>query len=263
MTHRRPSGRRRPRPPARVARDGPHIRLGLAWAALTMVATIAGPVVLSLVLSPVAAVAAAQAARSWRRSQRRVPWRVAAGGAGAVAFSSAFGLAGVVATVSAVAVLLASLLVVGPSAAPSSRHRFAPLFGGLIAVVFGLAGAAPVLLRGEGLIPAFVLLGFVHVYDASAYVVGSGANAPWEGPVAGVASIAAVTLAVAAVLSPPFRGASPWLLGFLAAALTPLGPIAAAELVGDGRARVPALRRLDGLLVVAPIWALVAALVLD
>lgn len=249
-------------PAVPIVQAGPHIRLGLAWSALTMAAVLVGPVLLALVLAPVAAAAAAQAARSWR-GQRRAAWQAAAGGAGMVVCTAAFGVVGVIAGVTVVIVVLALAHFLGPAAEPIARHRADPLLTGLIAVACGLAGAAPVLLRSDGLIPAFVLLSFVHVYDASAYIVGSGARATWEGPAAGVASIAAVTLAIAAVLSPPFRGASPWLFGLLAALLLPLGPLVAAELTGDRRARVPALRRLDALLVAGPIWALAAALVLD
>ncbi|MDP9403563.1 MAG: phosphatidate cytidylyltransferase [Actinomycetota bacterium] len=246
-----------------MTREGPHIRLGLAWAATTVVAAAVGPVVLALVLTPVAALAAAQAARSWRRRRRPAAWPVSAGGAGLIVIASAFGLVGVIGAVLVIVDLLVLAEALLLSAAKRPRRRADPLLTALIAAGFGLAGAAPVLLRSEGLVPAFVLLSFVHVYDASAYIVGSGAAAAWEGSVAGVASIAAVTLAVAAVLSPPFRGASPWLFGLLAAALTPMGPLAASELLGDRGARVPALRRLDSLLVVGPVWALAAAVALD
>ncbi|MEO7837036.1 MAG: hypothetical protein ABIS21_05290, partial [Acidimicrobiales bacterium] len=256
------SGSQAPKPPRAFPEGtGPHIRLGLVWVATTMVAVLAGPVPLALILAPVAAVAAAQAARSWRHHRRQVAWRVSGGGAGLVVIASALGVAGVVATVLVIEVLVALALVL--SERPRHQRRTAPLLTGLIAIGVGLAGASPVLLRRDGLIPALVLLSFVHVYDASVYVVGAGATAVWEGRAAGVASIAAVTLAVAAVLSPPFRGASPWLFGLLAAALTPLGPVAAEELLGNKKARVPALRRLDSLLLVGPVWALAAALALD
>lgn len=229
------------------------------WAAMTSVAAAAGPVPLALLLAPLAALAALQAARSWRRCQRRAAAPVSAAGAGLVSLASIFGSVAVAVAALVVAVLLAVVRLTSP---PKPRHASAVLTG-VIALACGLAGAAPVLLRADGFIPVFVLLSFVHVYDASAYVVGAGAGSPWEGPAAGVASIAAVTLAVAAVLSPPFRGASPWVFGLLAAAMAPLGPMAATELTGDRRARVPALRRLDSLLVAGPIWALAAVVVLD
>lgn len=235
---------------------GPHARLGLAWFAVSMVALALGQLALALVLAPCAALAAVQAARSWRpRPRPAVPL---AGAAAAVLVLAA--VLGPVA-VGISAVLIVALVVVGAAAA--GERRADPVLTLLIAGAVGLAAASPVLLLREGVAPVFVLLVFAAVHDASSYVVGTGANSPWEGPAAGVASIAAVTLGVAAVLVPPFRGASPWLLGGLAIALTPLGPYAGSALLGDLRARAPALRRLDSLLVLAPVWCLVAALVLE
>jgi hypothetical protein len=131
----------------------------------------------------------------------------------------------------------------------------------LIAGLVGLAAAAPVLLRGRsshGAVVTLALCTYALVYDASAFLIGSDAGHAWEGPLAGLASIAAVTVAVAAILVPPFKGASPWLLGFVAALTAPIGPALATILLGDSGARVPALRRLDSLLVLGPIWALLA-----
>lgn len=239
--------------------EGPHIRLGLLWSVMTGVAAAAGPVPLAMLFAPLSALSAMQAARSWRRRQRRAAPPVSAAGAALVATASIFG----VVAVGAAALIVAAFLAFVQLISPPAPRRISPALTCVIALSCGLAGAAPVLLRADGFILVFVMLSFVHVYDASAYVVGAGAGSPWEGPAAGAASIAAVTLAVAAVLSPPFRGASPWLFGLLAAALVPLGPVAAAELTGDPRARVPALRRLDSLLVMGPVWALAAVVVLD
>jgi CDP-diglyceride synthetase len=95
-----------------------------------------------------------------------------------------------------------------------------------------------------------------------AYLVGTGAGNDWEGPVAGVAAIFCVTLFVA-VLVPSFGGGGPFLLGLVAAILTPLGPLAASIILGDRNAKAPALRRLDSLLLVAPVWAWVAAVLVQ
>lgn len=256
---------RPPRPdrPARRAvadaHPGPQVRLGTLWGLLALVCVLAGPVALTVLLAPVAAVAAVQTARSWRRRPRRPSWAAAGSGAGLLAAAAVIGVRAVL----AVAVLLAVASVLAWVAVRLHPSRVDPLLSGVIAISVGLAAAAPVLLRRDELVPAFVLLAYALVHDASAFVVGSGAPTPWEGTAAGVASIGAVTLGVAAVLVPPFRGASPWALGALAAVLTPLGPLAAVALIGDRRARVPALCRLDSLLVLGPIWALAATLTLD
>jgi hypothetical protein len=76
--------------------------------------------------------------------------------------------------------------------------------------------------------------------------------------VAGAAATLAGTLAIAAVLTPPFDGPSPWILGALLAVLVPVGPYVATALLGDRSARVPVLRRIDGFLVAGPLWVLAA-----
>lgn len=253
-------------PPAPSEPHGPHVRLGLAWATVTLAVVFAGPVALASVLAPTAGLAAAQAARSWRGRSRRPAWPVAAGGAALVVAAAAVGVEAVLAVVVVLAVLVVTAVLVGGRTARDGGHarrrRADPLRTGVIAVAVGLAGAGPVLLRGDGLATVFVLLALAHVYDASAYVVGTGAPR-WEGIAAGVASIGAVSVAVAAVLVPPFEGATPWVLGLIAAVLAPLGPLAADNLVGDRRARLPALRRIDSLLLLGPLWALAAAVTLE
>ena len=241
--------------PVRPDVAGPHVRLGVAWAALTLVAVVAGHLWLAGLLAPTAGVAGAQAARSWRRRTRRPAVAFAGGGAALIVVAATMGPPATAATAALV------VLVVALASSAGGGHAD-PVLTSAIPLVVGLAAAAPVLLRADGLVPALVLVTFAHVYDASAYVVGAGAPSPWEGPAAGVASIGAVTLAVAAVFVPPFRGATPWLLGGLAVVLAPLGPCVGSALLGDRRVRAPALRRLDSLLVLGPLWALAASLAL-
>lgn len=265
------AGRRRPAPAAGaggwVARarrlevrprpTGPHVRLGVLWFVVSMAALLAGRLALALVLAPAAGAAALQAGRTWR-GRRRPAAPLAGAGAAALVLAAA---AGPVAVAGAAAVLVA--VVVGGSALAGAGRRADPVVTLVIAATVGLAAASPVLLLQRGLVPAFVLMSFVHVHDAASYVVGTGANGAWEGTAAGGASIAAVTLAVAAVLVPPFRGASPWVLGALAVLLAPAGPYVGSALLGDRRARVPALRRLDTLLALGPLWSLAAAALLE
>jgi len=109
---------------------------------------------------------------------------------------------------------------------------------------------------------ALYLLACAALYDAGAYLVGTGASSAWEGPAAGVAALVPLTLLAALAFVPPFEGASPLLLGALAAVLAPFGPVAGSALLGDRTAYAPALRRLDSLLVLGPIWAWCAAALL-
>lgn len=144
-------------------------------------------------------------------------------------------------------------------------HAARSLFWTLaLAAVPGLAGAGPILLRElsrHGAVPALALCTYALVYDASAFLVGASATRRWDAVAAGIASIGAVTLAVAAILVPPFSGIRPWLLGAAAAALTPLGSLAAAAVLGDRHTRVPAMARLDSLMVLGPVWAVLALMV--
>jgi hypothetical protein len=238
---------------------GPRVRLGLAWAAVTVVALGIGPVATALVFAAVALGAAGQTTRSWRRAGVR-PYRPAAvGGATVIALAGSAGPLAV----------LAAAVVSAVVAATAQQLRF----GGrdwdarsttAIAVLVGVGAASPALVVDLlGLIPAVVLLVTVHAVDASTFIVGSGARSRWEGPLAAAAAAGALSIAVAAVFVPPFRGASPWVLGALVAVLVPAGTMAATTLLGDPRAKVPALRRLDAYLVVGPVWALAGRLLLS
>ena len=232
----------------------PHVTLGALWGVVTFVAAVAAAPVLAIWLAAAAALAGAQAARSWRKQPAGPTVAVAAAGAGVLPLAAAAGPAFLVGA--ALAVALVSLLW-----RPESR-RAAPVPSLVCALGPGLAAAGPVLLRTQGTAQAIVLLSYIAVYDASAFLVGSGATREWEGPAAGVAFIFAVTLAVAAILVPPFSGAKPWVLGLLAAGLAPVGPVVATRMIGDPKTRVPALRRLDSLLVAGPVWTLAALLLL-
>jgi len=233
--------------------DGPRVRLGVAWAAVTTIALVLSPIALAVWMAVVAAGAAWQATTTWRR-QRDRPLRQAAIACcllplGALAGPLAVGVA-------AVAMALAAVAVLG-----HERGRIVTTLA--IGWSIGAATAAPVVIAARwGVTVAAVLLFASFVYDASAYIVGSGTLHRWEGVAAGIASVASLSLAVAAVLVPPFRGASPWILGGLAALLLPLGPLAATALLGRGRPSVAVVRRVDSLLLAGPGWAAVAALVL-
>jgi hypothetical protein len=245
--------------------DGPRIRLGMAWAVLTFAAVAAGPVPLAVWFAAVALVAAGNVCRTWRHEDERpgpaAP--VAVFGAAAFPIGAAFGPVGVAAVLAAVLVAtVAWEPVAGALHLQAKRPLSLPLTVA-VPLAIGLAAAAPVLVREIGVVEAVVLVTLFGVYDASNYLVGTGAASAWEGPAAGAAFILAVTLAVAAIFVPPFRGTSPWLFGFLTAALAPLGSYAASALLPEARAKAPALRRIDSLIVAGPIWALFALLVLS
>ena len=116
------------------------------------------------------------------------------------------------------------------------------------------AAASPVVVELEsGRTAAVVLVIAVCLYDAAAFIVGSGARNRWEGPAAGVLTLAPLTVIVASVLDPAY-----WILGGLTAVTAPFGAPLATRLAG-GPGRYPGLRRLDTLLLVGPAWMIALA----
>ena len=244
-------------PPVDV--DGPRVRLGLVWWAVTLLAVLLGPVATAVVFAPVALGAAGQATRSWKGTGRR-PFRpVAVAGATVAAIAGSAGPLAVVA-----AAVMATVAAYTAQQLRFGGRDWDARSTAAIAVLIGVGAAAPAVVVDQlGLLPGAVLVLLVSAVEASTFIVGSGARSRWEGPVAGAASAAAVALAVAAVLVPPFRGASPWILGALVAVGVPAGAMAATTLLGRAEAPVPVLRRLDAYLVVGPVWALAGRLLLD
>jgi hypothetical protein len=232
------------------------VGLGVVWAAATVAAVYGGPIWLAIWLAPVAALAAASTLHSWGggRSRQRAALVAAV-------VSAAVILAGVAGLWAAAAVALVGAGVVAAPALLSRRltrsDKYGPGAWRRMAIVIGPAAgcAGAVVARTYGLDQALVLVGMVCIYDSAAYLIGTGANNAWEGPVAGVASVGALTLLVAAVFFTPFRGNSPWILGALAAVLAPLGPAVARRFTSDPTVRVPPLRRLDSLVLLGPAWA--------
>jgi len=188
---------------------------------------------------------------------------VAAGIAAAIPLAASFGAgsfnAGAINGVIVGGVMAGFLTrLLSPTRAPSRDVALTLVIG----IPIGLAAASPVIMRHGGVIPALFLLSLAAVYDASAYLVGTGATSTWEGPAAGVTAVVPLTIFAAVAFIPPFSGTEPLLLGFLAAVLTPIGPVAASALLGDRTADAPGLRRLDSLLVMGPIWTWVALIFL-
>ncbi|MHB8661436.1 MAG: hypothetical protein ACYDH6_01980, partial [Acidimicrobiales bacterium] len=199
----------------------PSALLGVVWAVVTLVMLFAGPSLTAAWFAGVAALAGLQAARTWKRDPSKHPLPVAvAAGAGLGVFAAAFGV---------VPFAVAALVGLAAAAGWASSAGANVTLTLACAAVPIMAAAPPVLLRStDGIVAPLVLLTFAAVYDAAASVMGAGARWRWEGPAAGIACIASVTLTVAAVF-PQFKGLSPWELGVLAGVLTPMGRVVAAR----------------------------------
>ena len=238
--------------------------MGVAWAvsvaaALGLGRLAFGLPLLCVVLSVVAAAAAAQIVQAWHPARSDVLRIAAALGAAAVGLSAAFGSRP----------LGAALLVVvgcGLVVCVVQATRRASLFA-LAALVLqsalpvGVAVASVQLTLDHDIGSAIILLMMVMAFDLADFVVGSGASGVFEGPIAGAIAIVLIAAVAAVIKAPPFDGALVWFFAALAAVLCPLGQVTASWLLPDATTRASALRRLDSLLVVAPVWAVLVALI--
>ena len=255
-----PTAEPRPAAPLAVVHQSirPHGRLGVAWAVVTAGALAAGPGWLALWLAVIAFVAASQTANVWRKRGERPLPAFAAATAAALPLTAITGVDHMNMAVAGAIVLTLVARLASPTKAPGRDVGLTLVIG----MSIGMAAAAPVLLRSINLSAALYLLACAALYDAGAYLVGTGASSVWEGPAAGVVALLPLTMLAALAFVPPFGGGAPWLLGAMAAVLAPVGPVAGSALLGDRTAHAPALRRLDSLLIMGPIWAWCAAALL-
>lgn len=224
----------------------PHVRLGILWAMVLGGAVAAGPAGIAVVLAVVAAMAAIEVARA---HGVRPPLPPAAGVAAAVVvFTALAGGRALVFMTGAVVVLVLAALAV----ARGTNHAWA-----VVGVALALAPASVVYLAGRSMVIAGVLLVAACLYDAGSYLVGTGSANRWEGPAAGVVSLIPFVVIVASAFDPPFRHSSGWVFGAAMLVLAPIGPALARRLTGSSRGA--AVRRLDVLLLTAPVWAILAA----
>ncbi len=251
-----------------VLRPARTVLLGLLWAALLFVAAAGGAALMAVLLIPVALVAALSGVRA-QTGMAIVPSTIKGGdGAGvspvmAIAVTPAIvlplaGLAG-----GPVTVVLGALLGFGAVAllvaAPGRRLPYGVL---LAAFCPAVAAASVVVALGQGLAEALTLLAAVCLYDMANFLTGTG-RGPLGGPVgvvAGWLTVGVLAVLVAAVVVPPYSGVNPWVLLGLVAALAPAGVLLCSRI---GRPRpLPALRRLDSLILAGPAWVVAVGLVL-
>lgn len=238
--------------------NGPRVRLGVAWFAITLVALAGGQWTVAGLYAATAGIAALQTAREWRKGGAR-PHRPLAGAGAAV-----IGVAGAVSTpLVGVAILgfVGLAVFFAFSAAATSRRRSNPIDDAAFTIRCGLfAGfaASCVAITARFSLTAVVGLVFVvSAYEIGDYIVGSGARNPFEGPVAGATAIVVTTFAITAVGLKPFVFPGSFALAAMAAVLCPAGQLLASMILPKVDAPAGALRRIDSLLLLAPVWALV------
>lgn len=238
--------------------NGPRVRLGLGWFALTVVALLGGRFSIGALYSLVGAVAALQTALVWRKAGAR-PDRLASG-AGALAI----GLAGAVATwlvgIAILGFVVVALFLAYGTAAASRRRSLNPIdlagFTIRCGLFSGFAAACIGITARYSLTGAVGLVVIVAAYEVGDFLVGSGAGNPFEGPVAGATAIVVVTFAITAIGLKPFVFPGSFALAALAAVLCPAGQLTASLILPKVDAPASALRRIDSILLLAPAWAL-------
>jgi hypothetical protein len=226
----------------------------MAWFAVVLAALLLGPVATAVVYGLAAAVAAAQTARCWRRHLRVRPAEpVAAAGAGAMAAGAVLGAGGL--GLALIGLAVAACVVAGGDV--RSRNPLLVDAGWTLqcAIAPGLVAAAMVLLVRLEVGAAVSLLLLVSAYEIGDYLIGSGGSSALEGPAAGLAAVVVVTFVISVLAVPPFDARMAWTFGAMAGVLAPLGQLTASALLPDAGAPASGLRRLDSLLLSAPIWA--------
>lgn len=240
--------------------DGPRVRLGIAWFLLAALALAVGPLPTAVVYGGAAAVAAAQTARCWRKRRARPNEVVAAGLAGLLGLGACFGAGG------AGLVLLGGTAVayVAASGDRRSPHSTIADAGWTLQCALGpgFVAMSMVLLSRLDQGSAFALLLLASAYETGDYLVGSGARNPFEGPAAGASAIVVITFILSTVPISGLDFGAAWLFGGLMLLLAPLGQLFASALLPSAKSPASALRRLDSLLLAAPVWCFGVGLVL-
>lgn len=239
--------------------EGPRVRLGMLWFVVALVALAIGPLTTALVYGGAAALAAAQTARVWRRRRVRSNDLVAAGMAGAMTVGACLGAGGAGLGVLGGAVL-ACVVATGDARSPYPAVVDA---GWTVqcALFPGLAAMSMVLLARLDQGSAIALLLLVSAYETGDYIVGSGARNPYEGPAAGLSAIVVITFIVSTLPISALSFGEAWLFGGIVAVLAPSGQLFASALLPAAGAPASALRRLDSLLLAAPVWCVGVGLI--
>lgn len=241
--------------------EGPRVRLGMAWFLLAAVAVAIGPLPTAVVYGGAAGIAAAQTARCWRKRRHRPSEAVAAAtaalmGAGACLGAGGAGLAVLLGVVGAYVVATGDTRSPNPATVDVGWTLQCALPPGIVAL-------SMVLLARLDQGSAMALLLLASAYETGDYLVGSGARNPYEGPAAGASAIVVLTFIVSTLPISALGFGEAWLFGGIVVLLAPLGQLAASALLPSAKSPASALRRLDSLLLVAPVWTLGIGLLLQ
>ena len=245
--------------------SGHKVTFGLLWFCSALLCLVVGIVPLAILYGAAASIGAYEAMRAWGRRGYSGSPELAAGGAGVICLAAAMGPApaGIAVLVFTAAALLAPLVIASEPAASSTMAR-AP--GGsdssLIetalvlqcGLVLGLAGASMPLVYDSDIGAAVSLLLLVSAYEIGDYLIGSGAANAVEGPFAGIVAVLVVAFALFVVEPPPFDRTTVPVFALMVAFFAPVGQLAASAVMPTSKVLAPAVRRLDSLIIVGPLW---------
>lgn len=233
--------------------DGPRVRLGLLWFVGALVAFTIGLVGIVLYFGVAFAAASSHTLRTWRARGRDVDPRFALGATAVVVALAGFGpqLMGL-GVIALAGLALAMSLRGDASSASVSMGDVGLLLQCTLAPA--VAGGCVVLLADREVWSAIAIVLLASAYESGDYLVGSGAANSVEGPLAGAAGVLVMSMAVAAAGFPPFDVGEAMLFGLLVAPMALAGQYLATAMLPHSRAFAPALRRIDSLLIAAPVW---------
>ncbi len=248
----KPAGRARRRYGVVYDTNGPHVRLGIVWFLVALVGIGIGPLPTAVVYGGAAAIAAAQTARCWRRRRNRPDEIIAAAMAGLMGAGACFGAGGAGLGI-LIGVVLAFMRATGDTKSP---HPTVVDAGWTIqcALPPGIVAMSIVLLARLDQGSALALLLLASAYETGDYLIGTGTRNPYEGPAAGAAAVMVVTFIISTLPISTLDFGEAWLFGGLMLLLAPVGQLFASALLPSAKSPASSLRRLDSLLLAAPVW---------
>jgi hypothetical protein len=237
--------------------EGPRVRLGVVWFIGSIAALALGTVATALWFGVAFAAAGSHTLRTWRARGAPVDPRVALVSVAVTVLAAA-----VHPRLMGVAVLLlaagtVALAARGLDEQEGMRDAIGRASLGLqSALPAAVAGGCFVLLADLEIWAAVSLVLLASAYETGDFLIGSGSVSAFEGPLAGSVAVLVVTLVVAALGFPPFDVGEAFGFGLLVAPGAFAGQMLASVMLPHARALAPALRRVDSLLLTAPLWYL-------
>jgi hypothetical protein len=234
------------------------VRYGVAWFLVAAPAVALSPLSAAVVYATAAGFGGRQVVRSWRLSGTQ--GILAAAAVAASVLAAAWGAASALVALAVAGAVAAAAGLAGPIGAsgrgPGRVASAAIMLQAVLPLAVGCG--AMVLLRDESEVVAVLLFAMVCAYEAGDFLMGSGSWTVVEGPLAGGLAFILVGFPAVLLVLEPFDVLGAWVL--VAAALAcPLGQWIASAVLPRADAHAPALRRVDTLLVVAPLWVIANA----